>query len=60
MKAIVTQDVKIWWGAEIAAGTEFDVEMGDEIYHINTPEEFNDCYIGPEVLKFPEVGEGKS
>ncbi|MNB71332.1 hypothetical protein D3C75_178940 [compost metagenome] len=54
MRAIVTKDVKIWWGAEIAKGTELDVEMGDAIYHINKPEEFNDCYIGPEVLEFPK------
>lgn len=54
MKAIVTEDVRIWWGAEISAGTELDVEMGDRLYHINKPEIFNDCYIGSEVLKFED------
>ncbi|MNC27734.1 hypothetical protein D3C75_759190 [compost metagenome] len=54
MKATTTHDVKIWWGAEIPAGTELDVEMGERLYHINKPEIYNDCYIGSEVLKFEE------
>lgn len=54
MKAIVKDDVRIWWGAEIKKGTVLEIEMGERLWHINSPAEFNDCYIGNEVLEFIE------
>lgn len=61
MKAIVTKDVETMWGAQLKAGTEVQLDpvtpiYGQKIYRINKPDQFNDCFIGPEFLDFSEGG----
>lgn len=55
MKTTVKQDVETMWGGKLAAGTEIGIEQKRPgLYLIIQPEEYSDCFIGPEDI---QVGE---